>query len=101
MPNPSRAKGDRFERDVVSRHIAAGIEAVKVPLSGAVEGFKGDVIVGRDGYRGECKSRKNGEGFAVIEGWLKGNDLLFMKRDRAEPLVVMTFEMYIRLMAGR
>jgi hypothetical protein len=101
MANPSKRKGDRFERDVVSRHLAAGIEAVKVPLSGAVEGFKGDVIVGRDGYRGECKARRNGAGFSTIEGWLDGNDLLFLKRDRQDPFVVMSWPTYIKLMAGR
>jgi len=46
----------------------------------------------------EVKARANGEGFATLERWLGENDLLFPRRDRAPPLVVMNWEMYIRLM---
>ena len=45
MPNPSKQKGDRFERLLVKTLREAGIDAGKVPLSGAVEGFPGDVMI--------------------------------------------------------
>ena len=35
---------------------------------------------------GEVKTRGNGEGFALLERWLGDADMLFLRRDRAEPL---------------
>ena len=97
--HPSKDKGNRVEREIVKRHLAAGIEAERVPLSGAVGGsFGGDVRVGD--LRAEVKARASGEGFRLLERWLGDNDLLFLRRDRAEPLVVMEWETYTRIMRG-
>jgi hypothetical protein len=97
MPSSSKAKGSRIEREIVKRHLEADVPAKKIPLSGAVEGFKGDVMI--DGrFRGEVKARKTGSGFKTLEGWLGDNDLLFLRRDRAKPIVVMEWETYIKLM---
>lgn len=41
----SRSKGAKFERDVASDLRAAGFTARKVPLSGAAEGYPGDVVI--------------------------------------------------------
>lgn len=41
----SRRKGALFERDVASDLRAAGFSARKVPLSGAAEGYPGDVVI--------------------------------------------------------
>lgn len=41
----SKRKGTRFEQLVVKLCKAAGFEAVRVPLSGAVPGFRGDVLL--------------------------------------------------------
>lgn len=93
-----RRKGDRLERELVQRHHAAGIPAERVPLSGAAGGtFAGDLIVD-GGLRGQVKGRGNGEGFKLLERWLDEADLLFLRRDRAAPLVVMPWAVYLRLM---
>lgn len=109
MGKPSRAKGLRIEREIVQRHKDMGVRAERVPLSGAAGGsFTGDIIVVPEQERfrsdrhpliAEVKSRKNGAGFATLEGWLASNDVLFLRRDRAEPLVVLPWSTWERLVS--
>lgn len=91
-----RQKGSRVERELVARHLEAGIPAKRVPLSGAQAGWKGDIRIG-DYLVAEVKARRNGEGFATLEKWLGDNALLFLKRDRREPMVVVEWQTYLRL----
>lgn len=91
-----RQKGSRVERELVTRHLEAGIPAKRVPLSGAQAGWKGDIRVG-EYLVAEVKARANGEGFATLEKWLGDNALLFLKRDRREPMVVVEWQTYLRL----
>lgn len=101
MPNRSREKGDRAERALVTLHHMAGIPAERIPLSGAMGGsFSGDLRIA-DTYTAEVKARKDGAGFKTLEGWLGRNDLLFLRRDRTTPIVVLSWETYIHLMKGR
>jgi len=93
----SRNKGYRIERELVLKHKEAGIPCKRVPLSGAQEGYPGDLMV-EDKYLAEVKARASGSGFKTLERWLGENDLLFLRRDRADPLVVMPWEMYLRLL---
>ena len=51
-------------------------------------------------FRVEVKARKNGGGFALIERWLEGNDMLIVKSDRKEPLVVLPWNVYGQLITG-
>jgi hypothetical protein len=94
----SRDKGARIEREIVNLHRSAGIVAERVPLSGAAGGlFAGDLVV--DGLgRAEVKARAGGAGFATIERWLADHDGLFLRRDRALPLVVLPWRVYLRLL---
>jgi hypothetical protein len=46
----------------------------------------------------ECKSRKAGGGFVQLERWLGENDLLFLRRDHAEPLVLLPWRVWARLL---
>lgn len=57
----SKRKGDRFERQVVDDLVKAGLKAHRVPLSGAVEGYEGDVLVNaHDGeWKLQCKITTN------------------------------------------
>lgn len=98
MPNRSRQKGDRREREVVKLHIRDGLHAERIPRSGAAGGeFSGDVQIFTNNMRAEVKGRANGEGFKVITRWLADNDLLFVRQDRADPLVVMPWKVYAML----
>lgn len=95
MGRMSNRKGKRIEHELVHLHQEHGIPAERVPLSGAQGGsFTGDlVIAGR--YRAEVKARGDGAGFRTLERWLGNHDLLFLRRDRQRPLVVMEWERYV------
>ncbi len=88
MSKFSRDKGSREERAVVKYWRTQGMaddECLRVPLSGASQGFKGDVIL--RGYTGECKLRANG--FKNIYKWLGDNDFLTIRSDNNERLYVL------------
>lgn len=91
MARMSRDKGQRIERE------DAGIPASRVPLSGAAGGeYAGDLRI--LDLVAEVKARANGEGFKTLEAWLGDNDLLFLRRDRQRPLVVLPWGTYLVLM---
>jgi Holliday junction resolvase len=90
MSRKSRDKGNRAERALVRYLQERGFAAERVPLSGAARGrFGGDIsmpLLGRD-LRCEVKCR--GNGFRELYAWLGGADLLMVRSDRREPLVVL------------
>jgi Holliday junction resolvase len=81
----SGSKGARTERSVVNALQADGIAAVRVPLSGAVAGDIVLPLMGRD-LCVEVKAR--GDGFRELYCWLNERDVLMVKADRQQPLVV-------------
>lgn len=94
----ARRKGSRIERELVALHRAAGIPCERVPLSGGAGGrFAGDLIIG-EGLRAEVKARRAGAGFTLLERWLADRDVLFLRRDRSEPLVVIPFGLWTKLL---
>jgi hypothetical protein len=101
VPSRSKEKGDRRERQIVQLLRDLGLDAARVPLSGAAGGeYTGDLRFippchgGEDSWRAEVKGRANGEGWKTIEAWLGTNDVLFLVRDRAEPLVVLPWDSF-------
>ena len=102
MSSPSKQKGTRIENLIVKKHNDAGFPCERVPLSGSIGGkYSGDIVIGGIDspiFRGEVKARKNGAGFAVIERWLEGNDIIYLKRDRVDPFVAMNWDTYQKLM---
>ena len=86
----SRSKGARTELSIVNALQASGLAAVRVPLSGAVGGrLAGDIVLplmGRD-LCVEVKARA--DGFRELYCWLHQRDVLIVKADRQEPLVVL------------
>jgi Holliday junction resolvase len=103
-----RRKGDRVERELVHLHTELGIKAERYPLSGASR-FRGsghDVDIyafGTDAAPlvAEVKARKNGAGFVTLEQWLGEYDVLFLRRDNAEPLALVPWRIWARLLGGR
>ena len=91
----SRDKGYRGERNLVKLLNEAGIEARRIPLSGATW-MKGDLVIVN--MKAEVKVRK--EGFKRIYDWLSGNDLLFLKADRKDYLVVMRLDLFEKILKG-
>ena len=100
MGMKSKRKGNRVEREIVNLLKEAGIHAERVPLSGQVGGsFAGDTLI--EGiYRAEVKARASGSGFTTIERWKGDNDILFLKRDRQSPLVVVDLSLFTVLLSG-
>ena len=104
MSASERRKGNRVECEIVNMHKDIGIHAERYPLSGAShfrgEGYDIDIYAfGREEAPAvaEVKARKEGKGFAMLERWLGDYDALFLKRDRQEPLVVIPWRVWKRL----
>jgi Holliday junction resolvase len=100
-----RRKGDRIEREIAERHKALGVHAERYPLSGASR-FRGsghdlDLYIFSRGEApaiAEVKGRKNGAGFATLERWLGEYDALFLRRNNADPLVLLPWRMWARIL---
>ena len=85
----SRQKGNRGERALVRFLQERGFAAERVPLSGSARGrFGGDVSVPLLGVDRRVEVKCRGNGFNRLYDWLAGNDLLIVRADRREPLVV-------------
>jgi hypothetical protein len=105
MSKSQRDKGTRAEREIVDRHQAIGIHAERYPLSGASR-FRGsghDVdlyLFGRDAAPSvaEVKARKNGSGFTQLEKWLGDYQVLFLRRNHADPLVVLPWSTWAAML---
>jgi hypothetical protein len=100
----SRRKGQRLEREIVVLHRALGIFAERVPLSRAqrYQGKGADVDIyelGREEppLRCEVKGRKSGQGFRQLEKWLGEHDTLFLRRNDREPLVLLPWRTWSKL----
>jgi hypothetical protein len=103
-----RAKGNLIEREIVNRHEEIGVHAERYPLSGATrfrgEGHDIDVYafgVDQAPLTAEVKGRKGADGFRMLERWLGEYDLLFLRRNRSAPLVVLPWRVWARLIGGR
>jgi Holliday junction resolvase len=100
-----RQKGDREERALVARHLEIGIKSERYPLSGASR-FRGsghDIDIYAFGANlaplvAEVKSRKNGAGFVQLETWLGEFDMLFLRRNHADPMVVLPWRVWERVL---
>jgi hypothetical protein len=102
MSSKSKRRGYAVEVQIRDKHISAGIPCERVPLSGSMGGkYAGDLAIPSVDSREfilECKARRNGSGFKVLEEWKKGKDILLIKRNNQDPMVVLDFDLYIKLM---
>lgn len=104
MGKPSRDKGARFEREIVAIAQAHDLDAVRVPLSGATNFHKGDVVVtATGGVKWTIEAKKRANGFRTIHAWLeKGDcDLLVIGADRKAALAVLPLADFFDLLAGK
>ncbi len=85
----SREKGNRTERALVRTLQDHGFGAERVPLSGAAGGsYVGDVSLPLLGIDRTIEVKARADGFRELYRWLEGRDVLVVKADRREPLVV-------------
>ena len=93
-----RRKGRRIELELVHRLQEAGFAAQRIPLSGSAGGkFRGDIatpLLGRD-LVVEVKCRAGG--FRELYRWLTDRDLLIVRADRHQPLVVVPFPLALEI----
>jgi Holliday junction resolvase len=94
-----RQKAGREERMLVGIARDAGYAAERVPLSGSVGGqrFSGDIVfplLGRD-LCIESKVRANG--FRELYSWMRGRDILIVRADRREPLVIVPLKLALEI----
>lgn len=102
MSSPSKVRGYQVEKWLERKHKENGIDCERVPLSGSMGGkYSGDLAipnVERRAFVCESKARRDGTGFKVIEGWLEEKDILFIKRNNQNPMIVLSWETYLKLM---
>lgn len=100
MGKQQRDAGLRFERKIVNLVKDAGLDAKRVPLSGAAEGFKGDVIITtvHEELNAECKMRSGG--FKFIYENLEGHDVLIVQQKFNKPLAIVDFDKFLQLLGG-
>jgi hypothetical protein len=96
----SRQKGDRGERALVRYLQERGFAAERVPLSGSARGrFGGDLSVPLLGVDRRVEVKCRGNGFVRLYDWLTGNDLLIVRADRKEPLVILPLRLAAEIAA--
>ncbi len=94
----SRDKGNRVERHLVNLLQDAGFAAERVPLSGSAGGsYIGDLTVPILGVDRCVEVKARAAGFRQIYAWLEHRDLLVVKADRLEPLVVLPLRLAIEI----
>jgi Holliday junction resolvase len=86
----SRDKGNRTERALVRFLQSYGFAAERVPLSGSAGGsFSGDITIPILGLDRTAEVKVRGTGFRQLYSWLSGRDLLVVRADRRQPLVIL------------
>jgi len=81
----SKDKGYRLEHELVEKLKELGFSAERIPLSGQAGGsFSGDIRI--EERIAEVKGRA--DGFKTLYRWLEGKDILFVRADRKEWLVI-------------
>ncbi|MGY4570551.1 putative PDDEXK endonuclease [Bradyrhizobium sp. USDA 3256] len=90
----SRDKGNRAERAIVKFFQDRGFAAERVPLSGSAGGsYLGDLTVPIVGVDRVIEVKARADGFKELYRWLIDRDMLIVRADRSEPLVVLPLKL--------
>ncbi len=100
MGATSRRKGVRAEQTVVNILKAAGLDARRVPLSGAAEGYPGDVKVMKGGEELTLEVKIGSSVPLTPYRWLGDNHAVVMRRDGCQWLVVMPLASWVEVERG-
>lgn len=96
----SRDKGNRAERAVVKFLLDRGFAAERVPLSGSAGGsYLGDLTVPIIGIRRVVEVKARANGFRQLYAWLVDRDILIVRADRSEPLVILPLKLAAEIAA--
>jgi len=96
----SRQKGNRAERAIVKFLQQSGFAAERVPLSGSAGGsYLGDLTVPVLGIDRVVEVKCRADGFRELYKWLVDRDILIVRADRSEPLVVLPLKLAAKIAA--
>jgi hypothetical protein len=96
----SRDKGNRAERAIVKFFQDRGFAAERVPLSGSAGGsYLGDLTVPIIGVDRVVEVKCRADGFRELYRWLIDRDILIVRADRSEPLVVLPLRLAAEIAA--
>jgi Holliday junction resolvase len=96
----SRDKGNRAERAIVKFLKERGFAAERVPLSGSAGGsYLGDLTVPVIGIDRVVEVKVRAKGFSQLYDWLVDRDILIVRADRSEPLVVLPLRLAAEIAA--
>lgn len=96
----SRDKGNRAERAIVKYLQDRGFAAERVPLSGSAGGsYLGDLTVPVIGIDRIVEVKCRADGFRELYRWLIDRDILIVRADRAEPLVILPLKLAAEIAA--
>ena len=97
----SRDKGNRTERAIVAFLQNSGFAAERVPLSGSAGGkYVGDVTIPLPGRDMCAEVKVRAHGFGQLYAWLDSREILIVRQDRREPLVIQPLRLAAEI-AGR
>ena len=94
MPNKSKDKGARFERQIVHMAETLGLKAYRYPTSRSPVSDLYDVAVA--GRQVQCK--KEASGFKRLRKWMQGVDAVIVGSDYETPLVILRVEDWLKLL---
>jgi hypothetical protein len=96
----SRDKGNRAERAIVKFLQDRGFAAERVPLSGSAGGsYLGDLTVPVLNVDRVVEVKVRANGFRELYRWLDERDILIVRADRSEPLVVLPLKLAAEIAA--
>ena len=98
MSRMSRDKGRRIELEIVHLHHGIDVPCRRRQAAGIADGPDDPDLLVAGCLDAEVKARASGSGFKTLERWLAKHDLLFLRRDRKQPLVVMPWEVYAAIL---
>jgi len=95
-----RDKGNRAERAIVRFLQDRGFAAERVPLSGSAGGsYLGDLTIPVIGVDRVVEVKCRADGFRELYRWLIERDILIIRADRSEPLVVLPLKLAAEIAA--
>lgn len=94
----SRDKGARVERHIVNVLQEGGVAAKRVPLSGAMVDYPGDVTIPWLGENVAFEAKARADGFKEIYKWIKPRKGLIIKANRQEALAVIRLKDFAELL---
>ena len=97
MGKSQRDKGYRGENSLRKLFIKNGIKCKRMPLSGGVKEYEGDLILEGNELKYKTEVKIRGNGFKSLYKWLEKNDFLFVKADRKNYLAIMDIDVFIYL----